>query len=335
VSRRRLTDQQRTRIAGIQEERRRRMAARAEAALSGAADHRDLPGRVVVRHGAHLAVEDDAGRVWHCLYRQNLGEVVCGDRVVWQPTGADQGVVTARLDRSGVLSRPDYSGRDKPLAANLTRIVVVTAPKPEPSDYLIDQYLVAAEHVGIPALIALNKVDLLDEAGRAAMLLELSRYPQAGYPLVAVSAKRAHGLDPLLALLRDQTSILVGQSGVGKSALVNALLPDREIQTGRLSEATGQGRHTTTAATLYHLPQGGELIDSPGVRSFRLGRLEPRDVEQGFREFRAFLGRCQFRDCSHAHEPGCAIRQAVETGAIHPRRLDNFLHLVAGMPPSH
>jgi ribosome biogenesis GTPase len=335
VSRRRLTDQQRSRIAGIQEERRQRMAVRAEAALVGATEEGERSGRVVVRHGAHLAVEDDARRVWHCLFRQNLGEVVCGDRVVWQSTGSDQGVVIARLDRSSVLSRPDYGGRDKALAANLSRIVVVTAPKPEPSDYLIDQYLVAAEHVGIPALIALNKVDLLDEDAHAGMLLELSRYPQAGYPLVAVSAKRAHGLDPLLELLRGQTSILVGQSGVGKSALVNALLPDREVQTGRLSEATGYGRHTTTAATLYHLPQGGELIDSPGVRSFRLGRLEPRDVEQGFREFRPHLGHCQFRDCSHAHEPGCAIRQAVEAGAIHPRRLENFLHLVAGIPPSH
>jgi ribosome biogenesis GTPase len=311
------------------------MAVRAETALAGAAAHRELPGRVVVRHGAHLAVEDDQARVWHCLFRQNLGEVVCGDRVVWQPTGSDQGVVTARLERTSVLSRPDYSGRDKALAANLTRIVVVTAPRPEPSDYLIDQYLVAAEHVGIPALIALNKVDLLDDAGREAMLFALSRYPRAGYPLVAVSAKRAHGLDPLVELLRGHTSILVGQSGVGKSALVSALLPDREVQTGRLSEATGYGRHTTTAATLYHLQQGGDLIDSPGVRSFRLGRLEPRDVEQGFREFRPFLGRCQFRDCSHAHEPGCAIREAVENGVIHPRRLENFLHLVAGIPPSH
>ena len=311
------------------------MAVRAETALAGATGQGELPGRVVVRHGAHLAVEDDEGRVWHCLFRQNLGEVVCGDRVAWQPTGTEQGVVTARLERTAVLSRPDYSGRDKALAANLTRIVVVTAPRPEPSDYLIDQYLVAAEHVGIPALIALNKVDLLDDAGREMMLLDLSRYPQADYPLVAVSAKRAHGLDPLMELLRGQTSILVGQSGVGKSALVNALLPDREIQTGRLSEATGYGRHTTTAATLYHLPQGGELIDSPGVRSFRLGRLERRDIEQGFREFRPYLARCQFRDCSHAHEPGCAIRQAVDSGAIHPRRWENFLHLAAGVPSSH
>lgn len=331
---RRLTDQQRARIARIQEDRRSRLEARALAALTGAASDLALTGRVAVRHGQNLLVADDAGELHHCLLRQNLGEVVCGDWVVWQPTGSG-GVITARLDRASTLSRPDYAGRHKAIAANITQVVVVVAARPEPNEYLVDQYLVAAEQIGVAALIALNKIDLVEGAEREALLARFAPYPVIGYPLVTVSAKRAQGLVPLTERLRDHTSILVGQSGVGKSSLVNALLPDREAQTGRLSEATGHGRHTTSAATLYRLPGGGELIDSPGVRSFRLGRLDRPQLEQGFREFRDYIGHCQFRDCSHAHEPGCAIRDAVDAGKIHAGRLVNFLHMAEGLAPQY
>jgi len=331
---RRLTDQQRARIARIQDDRRSRIEARVLSALSGAATDVALTGRVVVRHGQNLFVADEGGGLHHCLSRQNLGEVVCGDRVAWQPTGSG-GVVTDRLDRSSTLSRPDYAGRDKAIAANITQVVVVVAARPEPNEYLVDQYLVAAEQIGVAALIALNKIDLVEGAERDALLARFAPYPAIGYPLVTVSAKRAQGLMPLTERLRGQTSILVGQSGVGKSSLVNALLPDREAQTGRLSETTGHGRHTTSATTLYHLPGGGELIDSPGVRSFRLGRLDRPQLEQGFRELRPYVGHCQFRDCSHAHEPGCAIRAAVDAGKIHAGRLANFLHMAEGLAPRY
>ena len=330
---RRLTDQQRARIASIQAGRRQRMGSRAERELAALADAPPRPGRVIVRHGQHLLVEDESGTPHQCLFRQNLGDVVCGDRVAWQATGDRTGVVTARLERTAALARPDYSGRDKPLAANLTQLVVVIAPRPEPNEYLVDQYLAAAELIGVGALLAINKIDLVDGAADEALRARFAHYARIGYPLVAVSARRTRGLEPLSALLRDQVSVLVGQSGVGKSSLVNALLPDREAQTGRLSESTGHGRHTTSAATLYHLPGGGDLIDSPGVRSFRLGRLDRRALETGFREVRAHLGHCQFRDCTHDHEPGCAVKAAVAAGEVDPRRLTNFLHLAAGLPP--
>jgi len=331
LARRRLSQRQVERIKAIQERRRAKLETRTESALHDHDAEQPREGLVVARHGANLAVADDTGRIRHCLTRQHIGHPVCGDRVVWQPAGNDRGVVTALLQRSSILSRPDYSGRDKPLAANLSRLVVVLAPEPEPSEYLLDQYLVATEQIGVQALIAVNKIDLLPDGQEAPFLRRFAHYPAIGYPLIPVSARRDHGLDALVEALRGQTAILVGQSGVGKSSLVNALLPDLDLQVGRLSQATGLGRHTTSAATLYRLPSGGSLIDSPGVRSFRLGKLERRELEYGFRDLRPYIGHCRFADCRHREEPGCAVREALEQGKIDPRRLDNLLHMAERM----
>lgn len=327
MAQRRLTKQQKLRIARIQEDRRRRVADRAEAALSQSAEELTLPGRVITRHGQNLVVEAESGGLYHCLFRQNLGEVVCGDRVVWQPAADNEGVVVALQPRDTVLSRPDYSGRNKPLAANITQVVIVLAPRPEPTGYLTDQYLVAAELIGISALITLNKSDLLEGSQKKAFRDQFAHYESIGYPLIQVSAKCEHGLDPLVEKLCGQTSILVGQSGVGKSSLINALVPDKSVETGQLSDATGLGRHTTSTATLHELTTGGEIIDSPGVRSFRLGEITRQQLEQGFREFRPYLGRCRFSNCAHQSEPGCALTRAVADGHIPAIRLKNFLHM--------
>ncbi|WP_457674413.1 small ribosomal subunit biogenesis GTPase RsgA [Thiolapillus sp.] len=327
MARRRLTKRQRERIAQLQEERRQRLAARVEQALKDADGEDVREGRVISRHGQHLMVQDTEGRQYHCLFRQNLGEIVCGDRVLWQPVADGQGVVVALLPRDTVLSRPDYSGRNKPLAANITQLVVVLAPRPPPTGYLTDQYLIAAELIGVKALITLNKADLLGADEWQAFQGEFSRYQDIGYPVIAVSAKQEHGLAPLLEHLKGETSILVGQSGVGKSSLINALIPNREEAVGELSEASGLGRHTTSVATLHFLDNGAEIIDSPGVRSFRLGKIGIRDLEKGFREFAPYLGKCRFSNCRHRNEPGCALIEAVEAGAIHPERLKNFLHM--------
>jgi ribosome biogenesis GTPase len=332
MARRRLTEQQRARIAKIQAERRQRVATRAEAALDQAGAAAAQSGQVVARHGQNLVVAGTGDELVHCLFRANLEDVVCGDQVVWQTTGSGEGVVTAVEERRSVLARPDYSGRDKPIAANVSQLVIVIAPRPEPAGYLVDQYLVAAELAGMQALLTINKSDLLEGAELAAFRQRFRHYPEIGYPLVQVSAKREHGLDPLIERLRGHTSILVGQSGVGKSSLINALIPDQDVQVGRLSRATGLGRHTTSTATLYHLPTGGELIDSPGVRSFRLGRIVRQQLEQGFRDFRPYLGHCGFRNCRHEAEPDCAILAAVAAGHIHPDRLATFRQLAQGLP---
>jgi ribosome biogenesis GTPase len=331
MAQRRLTQKQREHIQRIQEKRRERLAKRAESSLEQHNGETPLEGKVIARHGQNLAVADSEGNIHHCLSRQNIGHLVCGDRVVWQATEKDSGVVTARLERNSVLARPDYSGREKPLAANITLLVIVVAPEPEPSEYLVDQYLVTAETIGVPALIAINKHDLIQGERGEQFSSRIQLYADIGYEVARISAHTSHGLDPMIERLQGETSILVGQSGVGKSSIINALLPDLDLQVGRLSEATNLGRHTTSASTCYTLPSGGELIDSPGVRSFRLTELTREELEQGFPEFRPHLGQCRFHNCTHDHEPDCAIRAAMEAGEINSQRLINFLRLGQAM----
>jgi ribosome biogenesis GTPase len=285
----------------------------------------------VVRHGATLVVEDDQGRHHLCVTRQHLGDPVCGDRVIWQPCGADAGVVTALQPRETLLSRPGSNGEERPLAANIGLLIIVVAPRPPPTGFLIDQYLVAAERIGVSALILCNKMDLLDQAERETFLGGLEHYRAIGYPLLALSLKQDPSLAPLRERFAGRSGILVGQSGVGKSSLIQALLPDQPVQIGALSAATGLGRHTTSAATSYRIGSGGRLIDSPGVRSFRLGALERPALEQGFAEFRPFLGRCRFSNCRHLDEPECAIRAASSAGTIAPSRLRAFHQLAKAM----
>ncbi len=330
---RKLTKQQRARIARIQEQRRQRIPDRAESELSDYAVEDPRIGRVITRHGHNLVIQEENHRYVHCLFRQNLGEVVSGDRVVWQPSQSQEGVVTALLPRATLLSRPDYSGRDKPLAANVSQLVLVLAPKPKPTGYLTDQYLIAAERIGLSAIIALNKADLLTDDEWRVFHQNFAHYEKIGYPVLHISAKQDHRLAPLQQHLQQHTSILVGQSGVGKSSLINALMPHRNIQEGKLSEASGLGRHTTSAATLYTLESGGEIIDSPGVRSFRLGKLSRQELEQGFPEFSSYLGHCQFSNCAHLSEPGCALVEAMENAEIDPDRLQNFRHMARGIWP--
>lgn len=329
MAKRKLTRRQRERVGAIHERRRKQAEKQARKALLQNGAGHSSEGLVITRHGHNLVVRDQSGGLQHCLFRSNLDHPVCGDRVIWQPTAVGEGVVTALLPRKTTLERPNMNGRIKPLAANLSQLVILVAPTPRPSGYLVDQYLVTAENIGVGALLAINKCDLLSGDSETEFHRLFDCYRQAGYPVIEISAKFDHGLDPLLQRLRGHTSILVGQSGVGKSSLVKALLPDIRIQTGQVSQASGQGRHTTSATTLYRLSSGGDLIDSPGVRSFRLDRLDRQQLEQGFREFAPFLGNCRFNDCSHKQEPGCALIQAVAAGSISAQRMRHFLHMAA------
>lgn len=332
MAKRRLTRRQAQHVKRIQERRVARAKARARAADHRIDDDRLGPeeiGRVLANFGASLMVETADGDAVRCVPRANLELVVSGDHVVTQRNGEREGVVTALLARRNELSRPDFSGRLKPLAANLDRLVVVAALQPTLDLHLIDRYLTAAELLGAAQpLLVINKIDLADAAQLAALKENVAPYTRIGYQAIYASTKREHGLDELLAALVGHVSVLVGQSGVGKSSLIKALLPGQEIRIGDLSEASGQGRHTTTATMLYHLPSGGDLIDSPGVREFGLYEKDPQRLAEGFVEFRPLLGRCRFRDCRHEVEPGCALREAAQNGEIDARRLASYLALV-------
>ena len=281
-------------------------------------------GLVIRQHGQTAVVEDAQGHEIECTARKRVGRVVCGDRVRWQPGAPGQGVILAIEPRHGVLTRPDPRGRARPLAANLDQALIVCAPEPPPSEALIDRYLVVTELMAIDAALVINKTDLLDEAARDALGGRLAVYARIGYELLWVNSRERGALAPLVERLRDRTSILVGQSGVGKSSLVRALLPAAEIRVGAVSDATGLGRHTTSATRLYHLPDGGDIIDSPGVRDFHLWHIAPEELQRGYREFRPLLGRCRFHNCRHLSEPGCAVAAAADHGEIDPARLARY-----------
>lgn len=292
-------------------------------------------GLVVSHHGRVTRVEDASGRVHRCAPPLRGERPVCGDRVLWEPGGGGEGRVLAVHPRRNLLARPDDRGGQRPLAANLDRLVVVVAPDPPLQELLVDRYLVAAEHFAIPAALLLTKTDRVTGPALDALTDRLAPYADLGYPLRLASATSAAGLLPLGELLAGGNSMLVGQSGVGKSSLIRALVPSAQVTVGALSAATGLGRHTTTATTLYHLDRDSALLDSPGVRDFGLWHLPPEAVARGYREFAAAAAHCRFRDCSHRHEPGCGVLEAVAAGAISSDRHRRYCQLRAqleGMP---
>ncbi|KEI69933.1 small ribosomal subunit biogenesis GTPase RsgA [Endozoicomonas elysicola] len=335
MSKRKLTRRQSWRIQKIQDERKARAQKRELKITEDLQDESLGPeqqGLIIAHYGAQLDIEpiSKPGETYRCHLRANLPPLVTGDRIIWRASNkGDMGVVVALEDRESLLSRPDMRGQLKPVAANIDYIVLVIAPVPVPHSNLIDRYLVAAETVGIEPVILLNKTDLLEnEADRQVLDDMLISYEHIGYRVLKASTRTEDGLHELKSLLNEHTSVFVGQSGVGKSSLVNTLLPGVDTKVGPLSESTGKGTHTTTAAKLFHFPAGGMLIDSPGIREFGLWHMDPEDVLHGFKEFRPFIGYCKFRDCSHEQEPGCAIRKALLNGDILQERMNSYQNIL-------
>lgn len=288
-----------------------------------------LEGLVIAHLGQGLAVEAEEA-LFLCQTKRKLDTCAVGDRVLMEKAGPGQGRIAEILPRRSLLARPAPNGKIRPVAANIDQVLIVFAAEPPADWLLVDQYLAVCENHGISASLVLNKTDL---PGSGALREELSVYQSLGYPLFPVSTVSGDGLEALKHALHDKISILTGQSGVGKSSLTNALLPDKDLRTNTLSLGSGHGRHTTTAATLYHLPEGGALIDSPGVAIFGLAGLSEADLAHGFREFQPFLGSCQFNDCRHVQDKGCAVRAQAEQGGISMQRYRRFLKLREKMPP--
>ena len=271
---------------------------------------------------------DEKGESLNCQLRQNLGTIVCGDRVMFEYADTSNqpntGVVVSLASRDNILQKSGFGGKAKAVAANISQVIVVCSLVPRPNSYLIDRYLVAAESLPAKPVIVINKIDLLDEENEHVVNDINSIYETIGYRVLETSATRNTGLEELQSILTGATSILVGLSGVGKSSLVKDLLPDIDIRIGEISSASKEGKHTTTVSTLYSLPTGGQLIDSPGVRDFSPVDLDREQILEGFIELRPYRGQCKFSNCSHTHEPGCAIIEALDKGEVSSERVNSF-----------
>lgn len=285
-------------------------------------------GRVIAAHGRHYRVELPDGSERTCFPRGKRSEVAVGDDVIITPSGSDEGTIDRILERRNLLYRSDDM-RTKQFAANVDQLLIVIATDPAFSDDLMGRALVAARSAGIKPVIILNKIDLvtrLDDArARLAWLRALD------VPVIEVQATDTTSTRKvLMPLLENQCSLLLGQSAMGKSTILNALVPDAHAHTQEHSQALGAGKHTTTTTRLYHLPgRAGDIIDSPGFQAFGLHHLDAQDIEHGFPEFNDGRESCRFHNCSHRHEPGCGVLARLDQGLISRERHELYKRLLA------
>jgi ribosome biogenesis GTPase len=340
---RRLTDQQRRRIHSHQT-RKRNAVVDVTLGIDESILGVEQEALVIAHYGSQLDVEllsDSRAEpeVVRCVLRANIAQLVTGDHVIVRlpvaEAGVDAGaVVVAGCERHTLLSRPDSRGLLRPVAANIDAMLITIAPRPQPFPFLIDRYLVAADMHEIQPVIVCNKSDLLDDNHRDEIEKLLSIYRAIGYPVFLVSSHEGVGLEAIEDYLCDKMAVVVGQSGVGKSSLIHALLPGIEIATGELSDAVEKGKHTTTTARLYHLPRGGSIIDSPGIREFTLQHVPAQQLLSHFVDLRDYADHCRFRDCQHLHEPHCALLAAEADGSVFPERLASYRHILSTLTPT-
>ena len=338
MSKRKLTRQQKWRIEKVQKERVARADKREselQADLKQDTFGLEREGLIIAHFGVQIEVESIGCtplQRYRCHVRANLPSLVTGDQVIWREGKNKTGVIIARLPRTNELSRPDIQGRLRPVAANIDFIFIVVAPLPQLHSRLIDRYLVAAEIMKIEPVILLNKTDLLMETNQLAIEKKIDFYASIGYRVLYVSTQEKKGIEKLQETLNGKNSVFAGQSGVGKSSLVNLLLPGENTKVRTLSDMKNKGRHTTTTARLFHMPCGGRLIDSPGVREFGLWHIKPEQVLNGFREFQPFIGQCKFSNCRHKSEPECALLAALSNNRITQERFDSYHAILNSRP---
>jgi len=287
----------------------------------------DMTGMVTAVFGEVVEVRPVGDDPVLAFQARSVGAAVVGDRVDLEEVPGDADEVSWRISRVGererCLSRSSRRRRSQLVAANVDRVAIIVAVDPPPRTGLIDRYLCAVEAASIPAVIILNKIDLPDSRS---IVETLEVYRDLGYEVIPVSAVTGDGIGLVEASFATGLTILVGHSGVGKTTLLNKVVPGMTLLTRELSSATGKGRHTTSAVTAHPFREG-VIADTPGIREFGLVGIAPESVASGFREMAAREGRCRFTDCSHREEPGCAIKEAVEAGEIDPRRYRSFLRI--------
>ena len=318
-----LTRKQKWRIDKVQSEkiaRATRASIKAESELDE--NDKEYTGKVITRYGQRQLVETKNGEIFQCLSRQNIGFSVAGDEVLFQKTKQSEAIVTAIYPRRNELQR-----KDKLIAANVDQLWLVIALEPHYEFDLIDRYLIMAENSNLPIGIVINKIEL--SKNEKQLNEDFEHYINLGYEIHSLSVKSGINVDTFKEKLVNKSHIFLGQSGVGKSSLINSLIPDLELRVNEISIKSKLGKHTTTNTTLYHIPSGGDLIDSPGVREFQLDNLSEEQIVRGFREFKALSDKCRFRNCRHINEPDCAIKVALENGDISNNRYESYLNILA------
>lgn len=268
-----------------------------------------------------MLVKDGQGKRHSCISPKKFSHVVCGDRVRCKNIDRDRDQLIEVSSRNNELLRQTVYAT-KLVAANIDSLVIVCAIEPVPSLELIDHYIVAAENLPASAMIVVNKMDLCKSAEITTSIK--NKYSNLPYPVMETSIEKPQSLEDLVRQLANRTCIFVGQSGVGKSTLINSLIPTLTIDTQTISDSIRQGKYTTSVTTLYDFPQGGELIDSPGVRNFSLPKLDKEKVFKGFCEIDKLSAQCKYHDCIHIHEPSCAVKNAIEENALHLERYASY-----------
>ena len=317
-----LTRRQKWRIEKVQSEkisRANNASIKAESSIEKGTE--ELQGLVITRYGQRQLVESNNGDLFQATGRQNIGISVAGDRVLFQKVEGDEGVVTAVYPRKTELKR-----QDRLIAANIDQLWLVVAIEPHYQFELIDRYLIMAENSNLPINIIVNKIELSNNDNQLSN--DFSHYIDLGYDVHFLSVKNKTNLEKLKKSLVDRSHIFLGQSGVGKSSLINSLIPDLDLRVNEISTKSKLGKHTTTNTTIYHIPSGGDLIDSPGIREFQLDDLTEKQIVNGFREFKSLIGKCRFRNCQHINEPNCAIKKAIESGNINSSRYESYLNIL-------
>jgi len=283
---------------------------------------------VIASYGNQCKIETQGLKHLIAKSLKSIGTPLCGDIVKFKSEQNNQFVITEITPRRTVLSRRNnLNPKPKQIAANIEQMLIVVSADSPLKYGLIDRYLIAAEFSGFTPVIVLNKVDKINETQYQDILQGLSIYADIGIPIHHISAKNKTGIDSLLKTTANKTNIVVGQSGVGKSSIVNAILPEMPALTREISEATSKGKHTTTTAYLYSIPQNGKLIDSPGIREFGLWNISKAELAKGFVELQAASKACKFRDCLHINEPGCAVIAALNNGDINQARYGSYLSI--------